>query len=47
MVIGMMLPYLAVAVLNVIIIIQMSKYRLKRANMSANVDTKSEDSAQR
>jgi len=47
MVMGMMLPYLVIAVLNVLIIIQMAKHRLRRASMSANVDTKSEDSAQR
>jgi len=46
-VVGMMLPYFVVAVLNALIIIQMAKHRLLRARMSANVDTKSDDSAQR
>jgi len=44
---GMMLPYFVVAVLNALIIIQMAQYRRLRAGMSANVDTKSDDSAQR
>jgi len=45
---GMMLPYFVVAVLNALIIIQMAKYdRRLRAGMPANVDTKSNDSAQR
>jgi len=44
---GMMLPYFVVAVLNALIIIQMAKYRRLRAGMSANVDTKCDDSAQR
>ena len=42
-----MLPYALIAVFNVLIIIQMSVYRRLRADMSANVDTKSADSAQR
>ena len=46
-VVGMMLPYFVVAVLNALIIIQMAKYRRLRAGMSANVDSKSDDSAQR
>ena len=46
-VMGMMLPYVVVAVLNALIIIQMAKYRRLRAGMSANVDSKSDDSAQR
>ena len=44
---GMMLPYVMIAVLNALIIIQMANYRRLRAGMSANVDTKSDDSAQR
>jgi len=44
---GMLLPYVIVAVLNALIIIQMANYRRLRAGMSANVDTKSDDSAQR
>ena len=44
---GMILPYFVVALLNGIIIIQMSQYRRLRAGMSANVDAKSDDSAQR
>ena len=44
---GMMLPYFMVAVLNALIIIQMGKHRRLRAGMSANVDNKSDDSAQR
>ena len=44
---GMMLPYFLVAVLNALIIIQMAKHRRLRAGMSANVDNKSDDSAQR
>jgi len=44
---GMMLPYFVVAVLNALIIIQMAKYRRLREGISANVDTKSDDSAQR
>jgi len=43
----MMLPYFLVAALNAVIIIQMAQYRRLRAGMSANVDTKSNDSAQR
>jgi len=42
-----MLPYFVIAVLNVLIITHMAKYRRLRANMSANVDAKSDDSAQR
>jgi len=44
---GMMLPYFVVAALNALIIIHMAHYRRLRAGMSANVDTKSDDSAQR
>ena len=44
---GMILPYFVVAVLNALIIIHMAKYRRLRAGMSANVDSKSDDSAQR
>ena len=46
-VVGMILPYFVVALLNVLIIIQMANYRRLRAGMSANVNTKSDDSAQR
>ena len=46
-VVGMMLPYLVVAVLNALIIIYMAKYRRLRAGMSANMDAKSDDQAQR
>ena len=44
---GIMLPYFVVAVLNALIIIQMAQYRRLRAGMSAKMDTKSDDSAQR
>ena len=43
----MMLPYAVVALFNALIIIQMAKYRRQRADMSANVDSNSDDSAQR
>ena len=46
-VMGLMFPYALIAVFNALIIIQMSVYRRLRAGMSANVDTKSADSAQR
>ena len=46
-VVGMMLPYFVVAVLNALIVIYMAKYRRLRAGMSAKMDTKSDDSAQR
>ena len=46
-VVGMMLPYFVVAVLNALIVIYMAKYRRLRAGMSANMDAKSDDKAQR
>ena len=42
-----MLPYALIAVFNLLIIIQMSVYRRLRADMSANLVSKSADSAQR
>jgi len=38
-VMGMMLPYFVVAVLNILIVIQMAKYRHHCADMPANVES--------
>lgn len=47
LVLGRYIPYIAIAILNVLIITQMLRYRLQRAQMSANAKTVSDDKAQR
>jgi len=46
-VIGMFVPYLSIAIPNILIVFQMIQYRRQRAALSTGVNTNTDDSAQR